>query len=433
MLLFVLIVASLNLALGVGVAIVASHDWTDYLAAIRRIRWRWPRRSAQVAEVAEPEAVHSPSEPAAEAGPANPPPRLELPAGWHERLAEHEVVPTSVLEAVLHLVRAEGETHRARWTAAEQSLRTTVEISNELAAQSALTPLQAEMSAWLDWVRPFQTDLKSLRPRLGEHEACADKLEELLLDQVARVEALQKQLEALPESSDKEVAIRKFLRDCAKVFELSHAVRDFAVEQMATAVYPAGRVAELPDAWQRDPISGCPNRLGLEALLAHWQQQDPSRQRLVSGAFIEIDRLGKLNERVGVQQSDLVVRAFAKLVEGVIRSDRGDRVARIAGPTIFVLLTDATVAGAKAAAERIRQTVEAATFQSRREEFTLAANCAVCEFLPADSTVDLLARLRAGIAEAKRGGRNRTAADEGQGPVLFDPDPVQVRAQAIKV
>jgi PleD family two-component response regulator len=98
-----------------------------------------------------------------------------------------------------------------------------------------------------------------------------------------------------------------------------------------------------------------------------------------------------------------------------------------------VLLSDAGVAGAKAAAERIRQTVEAATFQTRSEEFTLAANCSVCDFLSDDTLPELLVRLQAGIAEAKRGGRNRTAIEEGQGPVLFDAQPIQVRAQTIQV
>jgi diguanylate cyclase (GGDEF)-like protein len=434
-LLFVFAIALLNVALGMGVAIVSSHDWSSYLSRLKYVKLRLPKRpSTPVAQTSSPpvqttvavDRLVETVDPAAQA-------RLSLPDGWHERLAQHQIDPITMLEAVLHFVRVEVETHRARWIAADQSLRGALHINSDAAAQTALEPLRSEMSTWLGWVRSFLPALKSLRPRLTEHEACLDHIEELLLDQVGRIEGLRDQHDGISEAGDKELAIRKFLREYATIFEIAHSLRDFVLDQLAIALHAAGRIDDIPAAWQRDPVSGFTNRLGLESLLAELLQQDPSRKRLVSGAFIEIDRLGKLNERLGVQQSDLVIRAFAKVVEGVIRCDRGDRVARVAGPTILVLLTDAGVAGGKSAAERIRQTVEAATFQSRREEFTLAANCAVCDFMCDDTVPDLLARLRAGIVEAKRGGRNRTAIDEGQGPVLFDAQPIQVRAQTIQV
>lgn len=437
MLLFVFIVAVLNFALGVGVAIVSSHDWTDYLLAAGKMRWR-PRNKTAAAPL---QAAVTPAAQVSlkaaldsqETAVIADVPQLDLPAGWQQRLAEHQIVPDTVLEAVLHLVRVELEAHRGRWVSAEQSLRAAIRTSGDVAAQSAVAPLRAELVSWLGWVQGFLAALKSIRPRLAGHEASIDRIEELLLDQMGRIEALREQQDGLSQAADSEGAVRKLLREFAAIFEMSYALRDFVLDQLARVLGSAGNIADMPTAWQRDLTSGYPNRLGLETILADWLQQDPSRKRLVSGAFVEIDRLGKLNERLGMQQSDQVIRAFAKLVEDVVRSDRGDRVARVAGPTIFVLLTDADVAGAKSAAERIRQTVEAATFQSRTEEFTLAANCAVCDLLPDDTTPDLLARLKAGIAEAKRGGRNRTAIDEGQGPNLFDAQPVQVRAQTIQV
>jgi len=433
-LLLVLIVAVLNLALGACVAIVQSQDWTDYLLALKRIRLPALRKPA--------EASPPPASPASVTVPHGAPPlevtasdvpRLDLPSGWHERLAEHQVTPVSVLEAVLHLVHVELEFHRGRWIAAEQSLRAAMQLGSDGAVQAALGPLRAELEAWIAWVKPFLTALKTLRGRLGEHVACADRIEESLLDQASRIEPLQEQQNEIAQATDKELSIRKFLREYAAIFEMAHALRDYVLDQLATFLRCTGRLVDMPAAWMRDSVSGYPNRLGLESLMEDWFQHDPTRKRLITGAFIEIDRLGKLNERLGVQQSDQVIKAFAKLVEGVVRGDRGDRVARVAGPTMFVLLSDAGVAGAKAAAERIRQTVEAATFQTRREEFTLAANCAVCDFLPDEAMPELLGRLRAGITEAKRGGRNRTATDEGQGPVLFDAQPIQVRAQTIQV
>jgi diguanylate cyclase (GGDEF)-like protein len=434
-LLFFFIVAVLNLALGVGVAIVHSHDWPDFAQLWQR--FRLPSRKA-AAEASEPAAEALPDsvpieEPSSPADAIELPPPFELPAGWRERLAADQIIPKCVWEAVLQFVRVELESHRTRWVSAEQSLRAAMQVGTDSAARAALEPLNLAMNGWLEWLGAFMAAMKGLRPELEEHHATIDRLEELLLDQAGKIELLSREQEGTLEGADKELAVRKILREYAAVFEMAHALRDFVLDHLAIFLNSAADAAGVPAEWQRDAVSGYPNRLGLESIVADWLQHDPTRKRVVSGAFIEIDRLGKLNERLGVQQSDQVIRAFAKLVEGVVRSDRGDRLARVAGPTMFVLLSDAGVAGAKAAAERIRQTVEAATFQTRREEFTLAANCSVCDFLPDDAMPELLTRLRAGIVEAKRGGRNRTAMDEGQGPVLFDAQSIQVRAQTIHV
>jgi diguanylate cyclase (GGDEF)-like protein len=434
-LLFILTVATLNFALGLGIAIAVSHDLPDLLSAVRGVRGlRLPLLSRRTKTTESHEASSHAKETAANAVPdahTEAPPSLELPEGWQERLTQYGVAPLSVLEAMLQLLRCDGEVYRSRCIAAEQSLWAAA--GKDKITPAAFNPLRTELTTCLGWARGFLVGLKDMRTELGDAEPLADQAEELLLNQVAQVEALQAVLDSSSDSSDLEYAVRQVLRECARVFDKAHSLRDFALDQLAIEYAKTNRMATLPGAWQRDSAAACANRLGLENIIGDWVQADPTRKRLVSGAFIEIDRLGKLNERLGTQQTDQVIRAFAKLVEGVIRSDRGDRVARAAGPTIFVLLTDAGVAGAKAAAERIRQTVEAATFESQSEEFTLAANCAVCDFLVDDTTTDLLTRLRAGIAEAKRGGRNRTAIDEGQGPVLFDPQPVQVRAQVIRV
>lgn len=427
MLLFVFTVATLNFGLGLVLAVALSHDWTSLRWNFRGLASLWARKSPEPA----PEVVIPPSV-VSELAAGDVAVGIELPAGWRGRLAVGQVEPETVWDAVLHLIRLEDDAFRNRWMAVEHTARSASRHTVE-EAHAALAPLRSEATTWLGWARLLLEDLAPFRSQLGEAQASADQLEELLLDQMSRVDVLREKHEAALQEADAEMATRKFLRECAGIYEKSCLLRDFVLDQLARAISARQGVADMPAAWQRDLVSGYPNRLGLETLLADWATGDPTRKRLVSGAFVEIDRLGKLNDRLGVQQSDKVIRAFAKLVEGVIRSDRGDRVVRVGGPTLFVLLSDAGVAGAKAAAERIRQTVEAATFETLHEEFTLAANCAVCDYLCDDTTTGLLTRLQAGIAEAKRGGRNRTAIDEGQGPVLFDAQPIQVRAQTIKV
>jgi diguanylate cyclase (GGDEF)-like protein len=427
-----------NLALGVAVAVLLSRDWPELVRPWAGLLayWKTPRVEEPAAPRLEPQA---PSPPQATPVPAagedmatSVPDVLQLSQDWRERLNIHHLQPKSIMEAALHLIRVEEEAHRARWMLADQSLRK-VARQTGMSADPVLAPMREEAAAWINWARQFLEALQERKAEFSAQEVWRGELEELLLDQIARMQGLRDLNDSWAADSDVESTLRRFLRECSTVFEKSFALRDFALDRLACLMAAEDRLAEMPEVWRRDPVTGAANRLGLEVEITNWTKTDPSRKRLVSGAFIEIDRLGKLNDRLGIQQTDEVVKAFSRLVEGVVRTDRGDRIMRAAGPTLFVLLSDTGIGGAKAAAERIRQTVEAATFESRSEEFTLAANCAVCEFTFDDTVPDLLARLRAGITEAKRGGRNRTAVDEGKGPELFDAQPMQVKAQTITV
>jgi PleD family two-component response regulator len=98
-----------------------------------------------------------------------------------------------------------------------------------------------------------------------------------------------------------------------------------------------------------------------------------------------------------------------------------------------LLLADADVAGAKAVAERIRQITAASTFQVDEEVCTLFANCGVCEVLMEDTVPEILSRLQECIEHGKTAGRNHTVFDEGQGPVLCDSAPVDVKGRTIEV
>jgi len=439
---FVLTIAVLNFTLGVGVAVALSHEWSELSRGLPNVRSLLSRKQPHEEKPAEEQSSGSQARKGDE--PAKAPPAaasavkadplgIDLPEGWPERLAKHEIRPTSFFEAVLHLVRVEDEENRGRWVAAERALRVAARQISTASIVPSLNPIRSEASTWLGWAREILEELKNRHDSLGERQRWAEELEELLVDQCQKMESLRDLHDASVAESDIEMATRKFVRELSTIFEKSYALRDFALDRLAQILVAENRLAETPPAWQRDAVTGYPNRIGLENVIAKWLADDPSRKRLLSGAYIEIDRLGKLNERLDAQQADQVVKAFAKLVEGAIRADRGDCVIRIAGPTIFLLAPDTGIAGAKTVAERIRQTVEASTFEARSEEFTLAANCAVCEFMFDDTLAVFLARLQAGLNEAKRGGRNRTAVDEGQGPVLFDAQPIQVKAQTIRV
>jgi diguanylate cyclase (GGDEF)-like protein len=417
----VFVIALLNLALGMGVAIVAARDDLDpsimlssALALLRNLRRG--RHSASLSE-----EDHAAAKAVIESSP------IELPAGWNERLAD--VQPPSLAEAMLHMVRLENASQFTRWLAVERSLRVSLG-SNDAPSAALFTALRSALDDSAHWVNQFLELLRARRDELNEEELVR-QFEDLLLDEADSLKLVVTQDYA--SLADVETPVRRALRDLQRVFDKSFLVRDFVLDQLAQRLAASGRAAQASPDLQRHASVGSANRIGAETYLAEFRAGDSAHKRLLSGALVEIDRLSKLNERLGVQQTDLVMRAFGRLLETIVRRDRGDRVAWIGGPTFFLLLVDTAAPGAKAAAERVRQTVEAATFVLGGDQFTIASNCAVAEMLVEDSLTDTIARLQLGIAEAKQGGRNRTAIDEGQGPTLFEPEPMHVKARMVEV
>src|SRR6185436_10148094 len=146
-----------------------------------------------------------------------------------------------------------------------------------------------------------------------------------------------------------------------------------------------------------------------------WWHDDPQRSRLVSVILIDIDRFARLNQRLGTRTGDHAIAAIGRLCDEVIRKDGGcERLALVGGDSLLIVLGDTGPHQALTVAERLRQTVEAATFDNQGVEFELTLSGGVIEVGRAENVREMLARASAALKFAKRAGRNRCAIDEGQ-------------------
>ena len=88
---------------------------------------------------------------------------------------------------------------------------------------------------------------------------------------------------------------------------------------------------------------------------------------------------------------------------------------------------------ATSGAERVRQTIEATSFKIDGENVELTASCAVAEMGKTESLTDFFQRLQTALALAKKAGRNRTCADEGNGPNVVELSQYRVKGRVIDV
>jgi diguanylate cyclase (GGDEF)-like protein len=147
------------------------------------------------------------------------------------------------------------------------------------------------------------------------------------------------------------------------------------------------------------------NRRALNAFLDRELIRAARHGRSLAAAVIDIDHFKSVNDRLGHLAGDLALRELCARIKGVVRED--EMFARYGGEEFAVVLPEADLPGAMAAAERIRALVEARPFTFNDKTYPLTVSIGVAVLAgDADTADDLLARADENLYAAKRGGRN---------------------------
>jgi diguanylate cyclase (GGDEF)-like protein len=157
---------------------------------------------------------------------------------------------------------------------------------------------------------------------------------------------------------------------------------------------------------QTDALTGAHNRRSLFARLDQELERSSRFEHAMAVALVDVDRFRPYNEALGHAAGDAVLKTVAGLLGGAVR--KVDLVARYGGEEFAVVLAGADRAAALAAAEKLRQAVEAAGLPhpaSAAAKVTISVGVAV---FPEDGR-DLGALVDAAdsaLYAAKRAGRN---------------------------
>ena len=155
-----------------------------------------------------------------------------------------------------------------------------------------------------------------------------------------------------------------------------------------------------------DPLTGLHNRRHmlrhLEGLLV-----GPGGMP-VSVMMIDIDHFKSINDRYGHAEGDVALRVVADQLRGQVRVF--DSVARFGGEEFVVAMPGTRPDEAQAAAERLRQAIEAQPVGAHAIPMTVSIG--VAHGQPNVAPADLLHEADMALYEAKRTGRNRVVLAE---------------------
>ena len=297
-----------------------------------------------------------------------------------------------------------------------------------------LTELKQANQDWLAQQQDAADHLAARSGSLGALEAMGVRLEETLLEQTAQIESTCKTIDQLDFQTDRQTGCRRLISETRKLIDLAHSLRDRMQESLLAVVKAENRLDQLDKKLLVDSLTGCGNRSGLERVLDDLWRDDPSRLRQASCAMIDIDRLSRLLERFGAIACDRLLASIGKMIDEMVRDNRGtDVVARYDGQRFVVIMIDTGPRAQTSAMERIRKTIAESTFELNGDEFELTVSCGATEVLNDDTTDSLYQRMRRTVRCAKKQGRNRTCLDEGHGAMAVDPPEFEVKGRQVHV
>ncbi len=153
---------------------------------------------------------------------------------------------------------------------------------------------------------------------------------------------------------------------------------------------------------QTDALTGLANRAALDSRFAQFLEQARRYKRPLTVMMLDIDHFKRVNDELGHQCGDQVLREFAALLRSCARGS--DCLGRWGGEEFLLLCPETSRDQAVLFAERICARSRSHVFATNRSQ-TLSIG--VAELGPDDTLDSLIQRADAGLYAAKRQGRDR--------------------------
>lgn len=206
--------------------------------------------------------------------------------------------------------------------------------------------------------------------------------------------------------------------DCLSL-DSPRLVESLLTSQAATPADPAGAEArhnDRPAKGQRiddnDPLTGLPTAAVFSEELRRQMQRVRGDAITLSLILVDIDRLGRLNDEIGRDAGDLMLRRTAHVLRGICRPT--DYLARYHQGQFALLLFGNKLAEATTKAERIRTAVQELGASGGESATEMTVSCGVADAKPGDRAVSLVMRAGVALSAAKSAGRDCTFVHDGQ-------------------
>ncbi len=180
----------------------------------------------------------------------------------------------------------------------------------------------------------------------------------------------------------------------------------------------ANRAKALRAMGERDGLTGLLDHSRFRERLTHEVSHGRRHGGALSLAMIDLDRFKAVNDCHGHLMGDQVLRTFAQLLTGTLRSS--DVVGRCGGEEFGVILRNTEAHTACSVIDKLRERFGATRFEIGGSELTVSFSAGVASSESGQaSATDLLVAADRALYAAKAAGRNRVVRDEARPPAAL--------------
>ncbi len=361
----------------------------------------------------------------------------QLPSEWGKMLdslapAGEKTMCNGAVEASVHVLKLEVGRYRHDLTNIDTNVRNCLKSPDAEKLQRSVEDLKQVNDKWSHRQQEATRYLSTQKRNLGELSPLGERLEEVLNNQTAQIEATCGNIEMFDFQTSPIIGARRLIIEIRKLVDLAHTLRDCMQEFLVAVLCREGRIHDAGKHLEEDSLTGLRNRTGIETFIRRWWRDDQKRMRQVSVAMLDLDHFSHLTEGCGPLVSDRLLAALARLIDDLLRKYSGlDWCGRFAGQRFFVFWADTGPHGATSVVERLRQAVAQTTFRYSKGDLTVTFTAAVTEVFTNDGTKTLFDRLTATLQEAKQASRNCTYLHEGGRSHLVQPPQFDVRGKVV--
>lgn len=239
-------------------------------------------------------------------------------------------------------------------------------------------------------------DLSSQMADLQKKSATATQLEPLKQLISLRLASIGHQLNQHHTNEQKErVRVQNELRS------LTHKIRDMESETSALQ-------SKLESALRRatlDALTNLPNRLAFNERLSEELARSRRHGSPLSMAVWDVDYFKAINDTYGHKSGDKALLIIAKLLSQ--HSRKSDFLARYGGEEFVMLLPETRDQDALAVANKLREIVEASSFNANGNPVRITISCGITQLLNSDNNESFFERADKALYTAKQKGRNK--------------------------
>lgn len=237
---------------------------------------------------------------------------------------------------------------------------------------------------------------------------------------------LERSLDNGPQRGATLAALKKlFMFDVALVFEtyIRSLVAEIETSKDKSEEYARAleekvreRTRQLEEVSKTDPLTGLFNVGQLEEVMTGMLHSARKRSEPITVCYIDVNDFKKINDTLGHQRGDSVLRSVAAAIVRVARAE--DRCFRYGGDEFCVVLSNTTEAQAHETFEQ-RLTAEIGRLRD-----PVSVSIGFCESMPPDydSPLELIRNADGRMYQAKRTSRPEDSAERRDGEGLGEPD-----------